>query len=98
MGELGDHYAKQSNVTDAHKLQGKLMLMHGESDTNVYASLSTMKVIDALIKADKDFDLVVLPGRNHAIDSPYVNRRRNDFFVRHLLGVEPPHRNDAARK
>jgi dipeptidyl aminopeptidase/acylaminoacyl peptidase len=93
MGLIGKHYEKQSNVTDAHKLKGKLLLMTGESDTNVYPSLHTWKVVDALIKADKDFDLLVLPGRNHAIDSPYVTRKRYDFFVKHLLGIDPPHRN-----
>jgi dienelactone hydrolase len=93
MGLMGKHYEKQSNVTDAHKLKGKLLLMTGESDTNVYASLHTWKVVDALIKADKDFDLLVIPGRNHGIDSPYVTRKRYDFFVKHLLGIDPPHRN-----
>ncbi len=51
---------------------------------------STMQVVSALIKADKDFELLVLPGRDHgAGESPHAARRRKDFFVRHLLGVEP---------
>jgi dipeptidyl-peptidase-4 len=51
---------------------------------------STMQVANALIKADKDFDLLVIPGSNHgAAESPYGSRRRADYFVRHLLGVEP---------
>ncbi len=87
---VGDHYKAQSNATDAHKLRGKLLLMHGEADTNVVMSLSTMKVVDALVKADKDFDLLILPGRGHGVESAYVTRRRYDFFVKHLLGVEPP--------
>ena len=86
---LGPHYEEQSNVTQARKLQGKLMLMVGEMDENVDPA-STMQVVNALIKADKDFELIVFPGKGHgAGSSPYGDRRRNDFFVRHLLGVEP---------
>ena len=87
---VGHHYAEQSNVTNAHKLRGKLLLTVGELDDNVDPS-STMQVVDALIKADKDFDLVVFPGGKHGAGtfSPYGVRRRRDFFVRHLLGVEP---------
>ena len=86
---VGPHYGEQSNVTQAHKLQGKLMLIAGEMDGNVDPA-STMQVVNALIKADKDFDLLVVPGGAHGIaESPYGNRRRQDFFVRHLLGVEP---------
>jgi len=86
---IGDHYAQQSNVTNAHKLQGKLMLVVGELDRNVDPA-STMQVANALIKADKDFDLLIIPGAGHgAAESPYGKRRRMDFFVRHLLGVEP---------
>ncbi len=83
---IGPHYAEQSNVTNAHKLQGKLLLTVGELDHNVDPS-STMQVVDALIKADKDFDLIVFPGADHgAGESPYGVRRRNDFFVKNLLG------------
>jgi dipeptidyl-peptidase-4 len=86
---LGPHYAEQSNVTQAHKLQGKLLLIVGELDKNVDPS-STMQVVNALIKADKDFDLLVVPGGGHGIGgAPYGSRRTKDFFVRHLLGVEP---------
>jgi dipeptidyl aminopeptidase/acylaminoacyl peptidase len=86
---IGPHYEEQSNVTQAHKLQGKLMLVVGELDRNVDPA-STMQVADALIKADKDFDLLVIPGAGHgSAESPYGKRRRADFFVRHLLGVEP---------
>jgi dipeptidyl aminopeptidase/acylaminoacyl peptidase len=86
---IGPHYAEQSNVTQAKKLTGKLMLAVGELDRNVDPS-STMQVANALIKADKDFDLLVVPGAGHgACESPYGNRRRMDFFVRHMLGVEP---------
>jgi dipeptidyl-peptidase-4 len=86
---VGDHYAAQSNVTNADKLTGKLMLVVGELDRNVDPA-STMQVANALIKADKDFDLLIIPGAGHgAAESPYGKRRRMDFFVRHLLDVEP---------
>ncbi|QEH36339.1 Prolyl tripeptidyl peptidase precursor [Aquisphaera giovannonii] len=86
---LGPHYDEQSNVTMAHKLQGKLLLTVGELDTNVDPA-STMQVVNALIKADKDFELVVFPGANHgAGGSPYGRRRLQDFFVKNLLDVEP---------
>jgi dienelactone hydrolase len=86
---VGPHYSEQSNVTQAHRLQGKLLLIVGEMDRNVDPA-STMQVVNALIKADKDFDMLVIPGTGHgAGETPYGNRRRQDFFVRHLLGVEP---------
>jgi len=86
---IGPHYDAQSNVTQAHKLTGKLLLTVGELDKNVDPA-STMQVVNALIKADKDFDLVVFPGAGHgAGGSPYGRRRMQDFFVRNLLGVEP---------
>ncbi|CAN5901352.1 hypothetical protein BH11VER1_BH11VER1_11570 [soil metagenome] len=87
---VGPHYAEQSNVTQANKLSGHLMLIVGELDKNVDPS-STMQVANALIKADKDFDLLIVPGAGHgaADSSPYGKRRRADFFVRHLLGKEP---------
>ena len=75
----------------AHRLQGKLLLTVGELDRNVDPA-STMQVVDALIKADKDFDMLVIPGAGHGVgESPYGKRRRRDYFVRHLLGVEPRH-------
>ena len=86
---LGPHYEEQSNVTNAGALTGKLLLIVGELDRNVDPA-STMQVVDALVKADKDFDLLVLPGVGHgAAETPYGSRRRKDFLVRHLLGVEP---------
>ncbi|QGJ70440.1 von Hippel-Lindau disease tumor suppressor, beta domain [Planctomycetales bacterium 10988] len=86
---IGSHYEEQSNVTQAHRLQGKLLLIVGELDRNVDPA-STMQVVDALIKADKDFDLLVIPGAGHGAGaSPYGVRRLRDFFVRHLLKVEP---------
>ncbi|MFG0316655.1 MAG: S9 family peptidase, partial [Planctomycetota bacterium JB042] len=86
---IGPHYEEQSNVTQAHRLQGKLLLIVGELDRNVDPA-STMQVVDALIDADKDFDLLVMPGVGHgAAETPYGSRRRADFLVRHLLGVKP---------
>jgi dipeptidyl aminopeptidase/acylaminoacyl peptidase len=83
---VDDSYVKSSNVVDAHLLTGKLLLMMGELDHNVDPS-STMQVVDALIKADKDFELLVVPGGGHGVgESPYGRRRRADFFVRNLLG------------
>ena len=68
-------------MTHAGKLRGALMLTVGELDRNVDPA-STMQVVDALIRADKDFDLVVVPGGGHGIgESPYLVRRRCDFFV-----------------
>ncbi len=86
---IGPHYAAQSNVTLAPKLTGKLLLMVGEMDRNVDPA-STMQVANALIKANKDFDLVVVPGAGHGVaGSPFGKRKLQDFFVRHLLGREP---------
>lgn len=88
---IGDHYAQQSNVTMAKNLQGKLFLIVGELDRNVDPA-STMQVVDALIKADKDFDLLVVPGGGHGIGSSRYGRRRTaDYFVRHLWQMEPRH-------
>jgi dipeptidyl-peptidase 4 len=85
---VGPEYEQCSNVTLAHQLQGKLLLTVGEMDKNVDPA-STMQVVNALIKADKDFDLIVFPNGGHGSGgSPYGERRRNDFFVRNLLGVQ----------
>jgi dipeptidyl aminopeptidase/acylaminoacyl peptidase len=89
---IGPEYEEQSNVTQAHNLKGKLLLISGELDRNVDPA-STMQVVNALIKADKDFDMLVIPGGEHGAGlTPYGLRRQMDFFVRHLLGVEPPTR------
>ena len=92
MGEVGPHYSASSNVDNASKLQGKLMLVVGEMDMNVDPA-STFQVANALIKANKTFDLLVIPGAGHTNGGPYGERKRNDFFVHHLIGVEPPDRN-----
>lgn len=81
----------QANQTYAKNLKGKLMLAHGMMDNNVPPS-NTLLVVDALIKANKDFDLVVFPNSAHGFGaySPYMMRRRWDYFVKHLLNQEPP--------
>jgi dipeptidyl aminopeptidase/acylaminoacyl peptidase len=85
---VGPHYAANSNVTLAPGLRGKLLLIVGEMDTNVDPA-STMQVVNALIKADKDFDMLVVPGAGHgAAGTPYAVRRQRDYFVRHLMGTE----------
>jgi dipeptidyl aminopeptidase/acylaminoacyl peptidase len=89
--EPRDTYEAEANQTHAKNLKGKLFLMHGMLDDNVPPQ-STYLVMDALIKANKDFDLLLLPSQRHGFgtDGPYVMRRRWDYFVRHLLGAEPP--------
>jgi dipeptidyl aminopeptidase/acylaminoacyl peptidase len=86
-----DSYEAEANQTMARNLKGRLLLMHGMMDNNVPAQ-NTYLVMDALIKANKDFDLILLPYQRHGYgpDGPYVMRRRWDYFVRHLLGIEPP--------
>ena len=92
MGEMGPHYEANSNVTAAKNLKGHLFLTVGELDTNVDPS-STFQVVNALIQAGKDFDLLVVPNGGHGATGPDGTRRRNDFFVRWLLGVNPPNWN-----
>jgi len=86
---LGPEYAASSNVENAYRLKGKLLLVVGEMDPNVDPA-STMQVVNALIKANKTFDLLVIPGGGHGPGGAYGERKRNDFFVHNLLGVEPP--------
>ena len=89
MGKLGPHYKQNSNVTHASKLQGDLLLTVGEVDTNVDPA-STLQVVDALIQAKKDFVFMLVPNGEHGVgENDYLFRRRQDFFVRSLLGVEP---------
>ena len=85
------NYDDQANQNHAKNLKGKLLLMHGLMDDNVPPQ-STLLVVDALIKANKDFDLLLLPNARHGYGeySPYVMRKRWDYFVEHLAGAEPP--------
>jgi dipeptidyl aminopeptidase/acylaminoacyl peptidase len=89
---VGPQYAACSNVDNAHRLRGKLLLLVGEMDHNVPPE-STLRVVDALIRAGKDFDFVMVPNADHGLGGAYGMRRLQDFFVRHLHGVEPPNRN-----
>ena len=86
---VGEQYKKSSNVENAHLLRRPLMLVVGEMDDNVDPA-STMQLANALIKAGKDFELVVIPGARHTMGESFGEHKRYDFFVRHLLGVEPP--------
>jgi len=86
---LGPEYAAASNVDNAGRLKGQLLLIVGEMDTNVDPA-STMQVVNALIKANKVFDLLVIPGGGHGMGGAYGERKMCDFFVRHLLGATPP--------
>jgi dipeptidyl-peptidase 4 len=81
----------QANQTAAANLRGKLLLSHGAMDNNV-PPYNTYLVVDALIKANKDFDLIILPHARHGYgaDNNYMMRRRWDYFVKHLMGAEPP--------
>ena len=86
---VGDQYKEGSNIENAHLLSRPLMLLVGELDDNVDPS-STMKVVNALIKAGKDFELVVIPGAHHTMGESFGEHKRYDFFVRNLLHVTPP--------
>jgi dienelactone hydrolase len=94
---LGEHYSASSNVDNAHRLQGKLLLILGELDTNVDPA-STMQFVNALIKADKVFDFLEIPGAGHTNGGAYGDKKRYDFFVQHLLDVKPPDWNKVEKK
>lgn len=86
---VDESYSACSNVDNAHLLSRPLMLVVGELDDNVDPA-STMQVANALIKANKDFELVVIPGAHHTMGEDFGEHKRYDFFVRHLMGVTPP--------
>jgi dipeptidyl aminopeptidase/acylaminoacyl peptidase len=91
---IDQSYSESSNVDNASRLRGKLLLVVGELDQNVDPA-STMQVVNALIKANKMFDLLVIPSEGHGAGRTtgpveYGARRQYDFFVRHLQGIEPP--------
>jgi dipeptidyl aminopeptidase/acylaminoacyl peptidase len=92
---VGPQYSESSNIDNAHRLQGRLMLVVGELDTNVPPE-STYRFVDALIKANKDFDFILVPGGGHGAGGAYYQRRMQDFFVKHLQGIEPSNRNAPA--
>ena len=89
---VGPQYSECSNIDNAAKFQGKLFLIVGEMDNNVPPE-STYRFVDALIKAGKDFDFLVVPNGGHGMGGAYGQRRMQDFFLRHLLDKEPPNRN-----
>ena len=89
---VGPHYSESSNIDNAHRLRGRLLLIVGEQDTNVPPE-STLRLADALIKANKDFDMIVVPGAGHGGGGRHGDRRRKDFFRKYLLGIERPNYN-----
>ena len=90
MGMPGKHYDEQSNFNLAKNLQGKLLLVHGDMDNNVNTA-SSLRLAAELIKHNKDFELLIIPNRNHGLaDHPYFIRKRWDWFVKHLLEDQPP--------
>ena len=90
---VGEQYKEGSNVENAHLLSRPLMLVVGEMDDNVDPA-STMQVANALIKANKDFELVVIPGAHHTMGESFGEHKRYDFFVRNLLNTTPPKWNE----
>jgi dipeptidyl aminopeptidase/acylaminoacyl peptidase len=86
---LGPQYAKSSNVDNANRLQGKALIIVGEMDTNVDPA-SSLQVVNALVKAHKHFDMLYIPGQDHGVGILGSEHYRDDYFVHHLLGVEPP--------
>jgi dipeptidyl aminopeptidase/acylaminoacyl peptidase len=93
---VGEEYAQSSNVENAWRLKGKLLLFNGEMDNNVDPT-STMQLVNALIKSNKDFEYVFLPGLKHTSGGVYGERKRRDFFIKNLLGVDPPDWNMAEK-
>ncbi|MGH9354209.1 MAG: DPP IV N-terminal domain-containing protein [Terriglobia bacterium] len=84
------NYEEQSNVTWAKNLKGHLLLVHGDVDNNVNP-VETMRLVNALIKANKNFDMLFVPNMFHGEGgNPYLIRRRWDYFVQYLMGVAPP--------
>jgi len=87
---VGVEYAASSNIDNAWRLKGRLLLINGEMDNNVDPA-STEQLVNALIKANKDFEYVFVPGAKHISNGGvYGSRKRRDFFVKYLLGVDPP--------
>jgi dipeptidyl-peptidase-4 len=89
---VGSDYEEQSNVTLASHLQGHLLLEHGDIDDNVHP-VETMRLADALMSANKSFDMLIVPNMYHGesgVHATYLARRRWDYFVQYLLGVAPP--------
>ncbi len=84
-----DNFETSANATMAKNLKGRLLLMHGDMDDNVHPAM-TIQMVDALIRANRSFDLIIAPNRPHSLTEPYFIRRRWDYFVQNLMGVVPP--------
>jgi len=99
MGMPGTHYTEQSNLNLAEHLQGKLLLVHGDLDNNVNPAC-TYRLAAELVEQNKDFDLLIIPNRNHGglYSNPYFIRKRWDYFVRNLMKVEPPKEYEIEKK
>jgi len=92
---VGPQYAASSNVDNAAKLQANALIIVGEMDTNVDPA-SSLQVVNALVKAKKHFDMLYIPGQNHGVGVLADQHYLQDYFVHHLLGVEPPDWNKVA--
>lgn len=86
---IDESYSASSNVDNAWRLKGKLLLINGELDDNVDPA-STLQVVSELMKANKNFDQLYLPGKTHSLGGPFEMHKVHDFFVKNLMGVEPP--------
>jgi len=86
---IDESYSASSNVDNACRLKGKLLLINGELDDNVDPA-STLQVVSALMKANKNFEQLYLPGKTHSLGGPFEMHKMHDFFVKNLLGQEPP--------
>ncbi|MCG6185858.1 S9 family peptidase [Maribellus maritimus] len=91
---IGPEYSGSSNVDNAYRLQGDLMLVVGEMDKNVDPA-STYQVCDALIKANKEFDFLMLPGKGHEWGGEYGERRICNYFINHVMNIKPPKMNSS---
>lgn len=91
MGMPDSHYVAQSNISNAHLIKGHLLLITGDLDQNVNPA-NTLKLAARLVQLNREFELVLIPNAEHNLfDCPYTTRKRWDFFVRHLLGLNPPY-------
>src|SRR6185295_215034 len=89
---VGPEYATSSNIENAGKLQGKLMLIEGELDMNVPVE-TPLQLVAALERAGKDYEFIFVPGAGHGSGGAYGERRRVDFFLENLHGIKAPDRN-----
>ena len=97
-GPLGEaDYDKVYSARNVHQLKGKLLLMHGDLDDNVHPA-NTLRVVDSLIKANKRFDMIIIPNGDHMVSlSPYFRRQMQYYFLEHLAGAAVPQGADFPR-